>query len=148
LIVDLPKVFVKLVPGAEAAEKVNAFYQAHGGRALARDHDLFFLALDGETILGAVRYCVENDVPLLRSMMIDGSVRRGGLGTLLLKRFSTFLDETDARNVFCVPYAHLESFYQSVGFQKVREDSAPDFLQARLREYRQKPTEFILMMRP
>ena len=139
---------MKLVHGSEAADKVNAFYQAQGVRALARDHDLFFLALEVETIFGAVRYCIENKVPLLRSMMIDENVRRAGLGSLLLKRFSRFLDDTGTRNVFCVPYAHLEHFYQSAGFAKVREDSAPGFLQARLIEYRQKPAEFILMMRP
>jgi len=37
-----------------------------GKRTCARDWDVFFLAMDGGTVLGCVRYCVEEGTPMLR----------------------------------------------------------------------------------
>jgi hypothetical protein len=38
-------------------------------RTCARDLDVFFLAMDGGTVLGCIRYCVEEGTPMLRTMM-------------------------------------------------------------------------------
>lgn len=135
------------IQGAQSLALLNSFYTQYGGRPLARESDVFFYALECESILGAVRFCLEEETPLLRSMLIHPDFRRQGLGRQLLIEFEAYLIAQNIKNTFCLPYEHLESFYGEIGFKKIDESDAPLFLRERLVEYRKKPQSFICMSR-
>lgn len=141
------KLEIKIIPGAEAAGLVNSFYQEHGSKAVARDVDTFFVAFNGADVVGAVRFCVENDTPLLRTMMIHKDYRRQKIGQLLLAAFKEYLEKNQVRDTYCLPYAHLLEFYGSIGFKLIEEKKAPLFLQERLLQYRKQPELFACMVR-
>lgn len=142
------EVQIKIIQGAEASRIVNPFYMQHSGKALARDSDVFFVATLADEIVGAVRFCVEFDTPMLRSMMINERHRRQGIGRTLLQEFAGYLDGNAIRNTFCLPYGHLLKFYGAIGFELISEASIPPFLSERLVEYRKKPEVFLCMRRP
>lgn len=141
------QVSVRVVSGAEAKPVIDAFYQRCASKHLARDSDIFFLALVDEQVVGAVRFCVEFKTPLLRSMMIDEKFRQRGIGRKLLKAFETYLDDRGIQETYCIPYSHLAQFYGQIGFRLTNEVEAPVFLQERLIEYRNLPKTFVCMRR-
>src|SRR4029453_16101048 len=98
---------IRLCDGAEALPLVDPFYEKNGRQRCARDEDLFFIAMD-DVVLACVRFCVENDTPMLRTMMVDAEHRRRGIGSQLLRKFVGYLDTHQIRNVYCLPYAHLD----------------------------------------
>lgn len=116
--------------------------------AKARLDDIFFLAMMDETLIGCVRYCIENNTPMLRTMRVDTNHQRRGVGLALLASFAAYLDDRNIRNVFCLPYSHLEAFYGRIGFGRVHQNSAPRFLQERLRGYDPTGTHYLCMKRP
>ena len=122
-------------PALECQAQVDAFYARNGAQGRARPGDLFFCAYVGDELVGCVRYCVEFQTPMLRTMMIDEKYRRTGLGKQILEEFAKFLDENLIHNVYALPYTHLESFYSEIGFKRVDPDFAPDFLYQRLTAY-------------
>lgn len=139
---------IEIQDGAQSQTLVDPFYAKNGSQGLARPEDVFFLAMLESELVGCVRFCVEEKTPLLRTMMIDQKYRRSGIGLSLLKAFASFLDENSIRDVFCLPYAHLDQFYGKIGFQSVDETDTPAFLLARLAKYRAKEDNFICMRRP
>lgn len=138
---------IKVIPGTEAASLVNPFYLSQSGKALARDFDLFFIAFKNAEVVGAVRYCEEENVPMLRSMMVREDQRGNGIGQHLLRAFEKHLVDNQIKNTFCLPYGHLGKFYGLIGFKVIAEENAPQFLQERLREYRKKPDVFMCLQR-
>jgi N-acetylglutamate synthase-like GNAT family acetyltransferase len=138
---------IRLFYGAEARPLVDPFYERNGRQPCARDEDLFFIAMD-DAVLGCVRFCVENDTPMLRTMMVDAVHRRRGIGGLLLREFVGYLDAHQIRDVYCLPYAHLDGFYGAVGFQRIAPEQAPAFLQQRLRSYDPSGKAYLCMRRP
>lgn len=139
---------IEVRDGLEAKAWVDPFYESHGARARARVGDLFFLAMLDGTLVGCVRYCVEEETPLLRSMLIDRGLRRGGIGTRLLLEFESHLERNRIRDVHCVPYAHLRDFYGRAGFEVVEPEHAPRFLAERLAAYHQDGKSYLCMRRP
>ena len=139
---------IRILDGGQAKALVDPFYVRNGGRPCAREDDLFFLALDGTALHGCVRFCVENETPMLRTMMIDAEHRRRGIGSRLLKGFAAYLDEHRIQPVYCLPYAHLPDFYASVGFQPVSFEETPAFLQERMRSYDPSGNSYLCMRRP
>jgi N-acetylglutamate synthase-like GNAT family acetyltransferase len=136
-VINFNEITIIFVSGAEAESLANPFYEEHAGKKLARKSDLFFLALHNKIVIGAVRLCFEFNIPVLRSMMIDPKYRRQRIGFRLLSEFNKYLDENDIKDTYCLPYAHLELFYQSIGFRlipAIRKRQLPDFLKTRLRE--------------
>ncbi|NUN04779.1 MAG: GNAT family N-acetyltransferase [Bdellovibrio sp.] len=138
---------IKTIPGHEASAIVNPFYQSQSGKALARDTDLFFIAFKNTEVVGAVRFCEEENTSMLRSMMIREDQRRHGIGRLLLQEFQSYLNKNHIRDTYCLPYGHLGAFYGAIGFKTIDESFAPKFLQERLKEYRKKPESFLCMLR-
>ena len=65
----------------------------------------------------------------------------------MLRRFATMLADADC---FCLPYAHLVSFYGQIGFEPVAPEALPPHLAARLASYRRERREVsvIAMRRP
>jgi N-acetylglutamate synthase-like GNAT family acetyltransferase len=145
----MPELFqIRILPGAQARPVVDPLYEKNGRQACARNEDLFFVAIDGSNTLGCVRYCVENDTPILRTMMIDAGSRRRGIGSQLLREFTGYMDSHSIGGVYCLPYAHLDRFYGSAGFQRISIEDAPLFLQERLHAYDPSGPAYLVMKRP
>jgi len=139
---------IRLRKGREAAPLVDVFYAFNRSSGRARPDDLFFLAMKRAKLIGCVRYCVEHETPMLRTMQVHPDYRRQGVGRSLLIRFAAYLDDHGDRNVYCLPYSHLENFYELIGFVRVSPDDAPGFLKERLSTYDPAGTRYICMRRP
>lgn len=126
---------VEIKLGIACQQIVDAHYAQFGSRGRARPSDMFFLAMDRDQLVGCVRYSVEEETPMLRTMMIAEVHRRQGIGLRLLKEFARHLEQNNIHNVFCLPYPHLENFYGQIGFQRVGLNETPMFLQQRMAEH-------------
>jgi GNAT superfamily N-acetyltransferase len=113
-------------------------------RPIRRD-DAIWLAEDGDEVVGVVRIAREEGVLVLRGMRVVDRMQRRGIGTRLLQAVEQWLGE---RECFCIPYAHLVSFYAQIGFEQIEPEAAPAFLAQRMRDYREKGLDAILMRRP
>jgi N-acetylglutamate synthase-like GNAT family acetyltransferase len=107
--------------------------------------DTTYVAEAAGQVIGIVRRTVEHDVMMLRGMQIDPSHRRQGVGTQLLRAFVTGVA---GRECFCIPFAHLTTFYRQGGFDVVPEAGVPRFLVDRLAHYRQEGHNVMVMRRP
>lgn len=144
-----PEVHVEELKGLAAAPVVDPFFESLARTARAQPGDHFFLAKCGTELLGLVRYCEENHVPMLRGMLIAERARRQGAGRALLKAFDAHLKRNRIGNVYCVPHDHLTTFYGSIGFRRVSENTGPAFLRERVQLYRENGMpDVILMKRP
>ncbi len=133
---NLAQTNFKKATGDEVKAQVDAFLIKNGGSGGSRETDLFFLAaLEGE-IIGSVRFCVEENAPMLRTMMIDEAARNHGVGSKLLQMFQHYLNANSIRETYCLPYSHLLDFYAQIGFAPVAETELPAFLRERLVDYR------------
>ncbi len=140
-------VCIQLIPGSEAAPLVDPFYKQEGKNHRARDSDLFFAAFKENTIVGVCRFCIEEDTPLLRSMIIHAPLRSQKIGFKILESFAYYLDKNNFKPTYCVPYIHLETFYGRIGFKIIKEEDAPTFLQERVQTYRKNTTDMFMLMR-
>jgi N-acetylglutamate synthase-like GNAT family acetyltransferase len=139
---------IQIRPGHDVKNAVDAFYSKNDSQGKARADDIFFLALRKDSeIVGCVRFCVEENTPLLRTMMIDPNYRRQKIGLKLLNHFENYLVQNKIQNTFCIPYSHLENFYGQIGFNKVSDDQMPSFLFERINSYRLKGKSFFCMRR-
>lgn len=86
----------------------------------------------------AVRFCVENEIALLRSMLVAEEFRGKGVGQLLLREFEDFLNSKKVDRTYCIPYRHLIDFYGKIGFKEIPLHQVPLFLLERFLSYCQK----------
>lgn len=138
---------VRRAQGSTVKAQMNAFYESVGSLGRARDEDLFFVAYKDGHLAGCVRFCVESKIPMLRTMQVAKEFRRMGVGHELLKAFAEYLDENNIRNTYCIPFAHLEEFYESIGFKKVVGILIPTYLKERLELYSSSGKQYICMHR-
>jgi N-acetylglutamate synthase-like GNAT family acetyltransferase len=138
---------IQMIPGSEAAPIVDAFYEQEGKSHRARNSDLFFAAFIENTIVGICRFCIEEDTPLLRSMIIHAPLRSHKIGAKILESFEKYLNENKLGPTYCIPYDHLESFYSRIQFKVIQEEDAPLFLQERIKEYRKKSSDHFMIMK-
>lgn len=139
---------IKMLKFTEAALVVDPFYEQEGKNHRAGRSDLFFVAFIDSKVVGVCRFCIEENTPMLRSMIVHGPMRSQKIGAKILKSFARYLDENNFRSIYCIPYAHLGNFYGSIGFKIIQEKEAPVFLQERLQNYRNTyPEKFMLMRR-
>ena len=138
---------IEIELGKQCRPVVDSFYERNSSKGRARDDDVFFLAFESNILIGCVRYCIEQGTPLLRTMMIDKDHRGKRVGQRLLLAFAGYLEREKISNVYCLPYAHLEKFYGSIGFEKIPDEDAPDFLHWRMKSYAQTEAN-ICMRRP
>ncbi|MET0752366.1 MAG: GNAT family N-acetyltransferase, partial [Pyrinomonadaceae bacterium] len=117
---------------ADELEKVNAFYKSCGYYASANSEDVAFIAEDENSIIGAVRLSIENEIPVLRGMFVDKKHQRKGIGKLMLFHFEKALPNQDC---YCLPYAHLLDFYGIIGFRQIDKSDLPPHLRQRLEKY-------------
>jgi N-acetylglutamate synthase-like GNAT family acetyltransferase len=138
---------IMTMTGLEARELVNPFYAKYGSQGEARETDLFFLAFRRESLVGSVRYCVEEQTHLLRTMLVAEPERSRGIARSLLTTFAEYLQEKNIRPVYCLPYSHLKDFYAQVGFNVILPEQTPGFLLKRLADYKAAGRSCLCMMR-
>jgi N-acetylglutamate synthase-like GNAT family acetyltransferase len=138
---------IQLIPGSEAAQTVDPFYEQEGKSHRARSSDLFFAAYIENSIVGVCRFCIKENTPLLRSMIIHSPLRSKKIGSKILESFAQYLDKNNFRPTYCIPYGHLEKFYSRIGFKIIKEEDSPTFLQERIQEYRKKSPDTFMIMR-
>lgn len=138
---------IQLIPGSKAAPIVDPFYEQEGKSHRARSSDLFFVAFLENTTVGVCRFCIEENTPLLRSMIVHGPLRSQKIGFKILEKFALYLDENNFRPTYCIPYGHLEKFYGLIGFKVINEMEAPAFLLERIQVYRKNSTDKFMFMR-
>ena len=139
---------IKSKTGDAVKEIVDPFYQKHESTGKARDTDLFFLAFEKDQLVGCVRFCIEENTPLLRTMMVDEQFRKQKIGSRLLVAFENYLIDNEIKNTYCIPYAHLEKFYGQIGFKRLTDEEMPKFLLERLQKYRSQGKAYFCMKRP
>lgn len=138
---------IQLIPGSEAASLVDPFYEQEGKSHRARNSDLFFVAFIENIIVGVCRFCVEENTPMLRSMIIHAPLRSQKIGAKILESFARYLDENNYRPTYCIPYGHLGKFYGLIGFKIIKGEDAPAFLQERIQTYRKNSSDVFMFMR-
>jgi N-acetylglutamate synthase-like GNAT family acetyltransferase len=138
---------IEMIPGSEAASIVNPFFEKEGKHYRARDIDLFFVAFVEDKVVGACRFCIEENTPMLRSMIIHAPLRSQRIGTKILESFAHYLDKNDFRPAYCIPYDHLGNFYGLIGFKIIKDEEAPAFLQERIQIYRGESSDKFMLMR-
>lgn len=108
---------------------VRSFYRDVGYGGRARSSDRVVSALDGVGIVAALRLCEEESCLVMRGVYVAADRRSQGIGTSLVRFAEQWFH---ARDIWCLPYAHLVPFYGRFGFSQVSENEAPEFLRARL----------------
>jgi predicted N-acetyltransferase YhbS len=77
-------------------------------------------------------------------MQVLAPYQRQGIGTQLLQACANQLVD---QVCYCIPWHHLRSFYQQVGFQEVAAIEVPDLMCKRLDNYISREMSVILMCR-
>jgi N-acetylglutamate synthase-like GNAT family acetyltransferase len=104
-------------------ENIKAFYsQCDYGGDLSEEALIFIAQLE-EKIVGAVRLCPNTGFFVLRGMQVLAPFQHQGFGTELLQACTEQLAD---QVCYCIPWQHLKSFYQQVGFQEVSPFKVPD----------------------
>jgi N-acetylglutamate synthase-like GNAT family acetyltransferase len=138
---------ISVIPAHHILNEISEFYQAQASVAKVAPEEELVVAYADQKFIGSVRLCNENDVWMLRTMYIAESHQRRGLGLKILNRFRQRVEEKNLTEVYCIPYAHLEDFYGSIGFKKIEDNQVPGFLQDRIAGYRERSPDksFMLM---
>lgn len=123
---------------------VASLYAEAGYGAAIDPADIVIVAKDCGVLAGAVRLCTEEEVTVLRGMQILSAFQRQGIGSRLLAACVPFLDR---RQAFCLPYAHLVTFYAAAGFELAADAELPDFLKRRRDAYNAQGQNVVAMRR-
>lgn len=130
--------------GADRHEEALLFYEEQGYKGGIRPSDLIVAAIEQNKIIGLVRIALEEGVEVLRGMFIHPDFQRKGLGKKMLEVLTASFEKELS---YCLPFEHLVSFYQHAGFEEIKEENAPVFLQERLKKYREEGVSGIIMRR-
>ncbi len=125
--------------------QLDGLYRAWGYHAGIADADTVYVAQAADRTIGLVRRTLEQTTTMLRGMHVDPFHQRRGVGDRLLRALVADLVGVEC---FCVPFAHLTSFYGRAGFAVIREALAPAFLIEWLRRYREEGHNVLIMRRP
>ncbi len=128
---------------SELGDVVNLYAETAYGAAIGPT-DTVIVAKSGGQVVGAVRLCAEEGVTVLRGMQIRSAFQRQGIGAQLLAACQPYLDR---RQSFCLPYAHLVTFYAAAGFELAAEAGLPEFLVRRLNAYNAQAKNVVAMRR-
>lgn len=128
--------------------EAEAFYYLCKRDTTLNDENTILVAKSGDEVVGIVRLCLENECHVLRTMQVHPNYQRQGIGLKMIDRYKLLLEDRKIDTVYCMPYAHLERFYGMIGFKKIIESSAPQFLQERVIATRlKKPNEAVILMK-
>jgi len=134
----------RVVSLAEHA-RVQAAYAAWGYRGGVSPDDTLYVAQRGGEFVAAVRRTQEHGLVLLRGMHVAPQHQRTGIGSRLL---AVFVEHLHGEPCYCVPYQYLRAFYSRAGFASLPDDAAPKFLLERVRSYRLRGLDVLVMHRP
>ncbi len=144
-----PLITTLSIPAFDFLEQAEEFYKACERKVSLNSEDTLVVAFVDDEVGGIVRLCFEKGHFVLRTMQIKPNHQRKGLGSILLDKFDDLIREKKIMEIFCMPYDYLEPFYSQIGFRKIQEIEAPEFLQQRARDFRQNHSDkdVILMRR-
>lgn len=125
-------------------QAIKTFYSQCGYGGGLNEEDRVLIAQLGEEIIGAVRLCPDDGFFVLRGMQILAPFQRQGIGTQILRVCTEQLID---QVCYCIPWRHLRSFYQQVGFQEVSPAEVPALLRERFDGYIFRRMKVILMGR-
>ena len=129
----------------EDIEEIKILYQKCGYGGGVKSEDCVFIARINNQLAGAVRLCSEMNVLVLRGMQILPKFQNQGIGTELLKSCDRYLAR---KSCYCLPWQHLHSFYERVGFKAISPEQLPAFLNQRFQHYIASKMNVISMYRP
>lgn len=125
---------------------VKRFFHSQGMRSQAAKTDDVIIVRNTETknnsIIGALRLCPLKDSWLLRSMSIESSYQRQGIGLYLLNQIK---DNLKDKQCYCFPYRHLEYFYTKAGFKIINVESANEEIKILYRQYSKSGKDILIM---
>ena len=133
------------IAAPEEYPRIEAVYVAWGYRGGVLPTDVVYLSEANGELIGIVRRTCEYGLVMLRGMYVAPQKRRRGIGSQLLARFVSDLDDVIC---FCVPLAHLQTFYGQGGFVPIPDQAAPEFLRDRMAKYRGDGLDVLVMRRP
>lgn len=125
-------------------EEIKVFYSLCGYGGGLSEKDTIFIARFEKRIVAAVRLCPEIDFFVLRGMQVFESFQRQGTGTRLLQ---VCIGHLANQVCYCIPWQHLNAFYQQARFQEVSSDEVPALLNQRFNDYLSRRMKVILMRR-
>eukprot|EP00747_Dinoflagellata_sp_TGD_P048620 gnl/TRDRNA2_/TRDRNA2_145714_c0_seq1.p1 gnl/TRDRNA2_/TRDRNA2_145714_c0~~gnl/TRDRNA2_/TRDRNA2_145714_c0_seq1.p1 ORF type:complete len:145 (-),score=10.46 gnl/TRDRNA2_/TRDRNA2_145714_c0_seq1:98-532(-) len=123
---------------------LERFYAEAGYGGTVQPEDWVFFAVSGEIIAGVVRLAIENGSLVLRGMQVAEAYRGKRIGLALLRYLA---DDLGNRSCFCLPYSHLEAFYETAGFRVVNDSEIPLFLAKRKQTYLHRGMDVVSMVR-
>ena len=135
------KVFLSGDTSSHAAVKQFYVDRQYGGSL--NESAIVCVALQAQALVGVVQLCPEAGYWALRGMQIHTDFQRLGIGSNLLHLATELLDQS----CYCIPWSHLERFYQQVGFQKIGVEQAPVEVGDRYLGYTNQGLDVILMQR-
>ena len=125
-------------------DRVRELYEAWGYRGRLQPSDTVYVAEQGDALIGVVRRSPEQGTQVLRGLYVVPSMRKQGVGMLLLEHFVQELPDGEC---WCVPYANMQGFFGRGGFRVVPTEMAPAFLRERVEFYRADGLDVVLMRR-
>jgi N-acetylglutamate synthase-like GNAT family acetyltransferase len=125
-------------------EDIKVFYSQCGYGGGLNEQDMILIAQLEAKIVGAVRLCPDTNFFVLRGMQVLAPYQRQGIGTQLLQACTERLVD---QVCYCIPWQHLQSFYQKARFQEVSPVRVPALLHERLNDYISRGMNVILMCR-
>jgi N-acetylglutamate synthase-like GNAT family acetyltransferase len=124
---------------------VNRFYKSCRYSAKAGRGEQVFVLREKGAIKAALRLVPKPDsFRFLRSMCVAPECRRQGLGLRLLQEIETDLDRSP---LYCFPFDHLQSFYETIGFELRSPDDVPAFIRDPFDAYVRQGKKILIMTR-
>ena len=112
----------------DRAEAVRFYQQQLGRRVEIADDETLLLERDAGAVIAAVRLAPGHGTLELRTMVVDRTRQRTGVGSRLLARAGR---EIGTRECYCICWSYLEDFYGQVGFARIDAKALPEFLHER-----------------
>jgi N-acetylglutamate synthase-like GNAT family acetyltransferase len=123
---------------------IQQFYRDRQYAGSLNESAIVFVALEDEQIVGVAQLCQEDGYCALRGMQVHGDVQGQGIGSRLLQQVAAAIDR---QSCYCIPWSHLEQFYQRIGFERITTDAAPKEVGDRYTHYLSQGLDVILMQR-
>lgn len=132
------------IHSAKASEvgDLAAFYRNTDYGGLVDPVDIVVYATEEGNIIGAGRLSEEEGTLVLRGMRVLEEHRCHGVGKAVL---DLLVSEGSNRDCYCIQYRYLQQFYAAKGFVEIAPSEAPIFLRERLKKYRARGLDIILM---